>query len=160
MATYTYADLNIPESADLADLNGVSIDLSDAREMARTLQKEMGSGQLNMQLVEVYSIAIVIKYSRPFVTGVRARLGEDVLAILNAEQREAHERLRAYRDKHIAHSVNAFEENLPRANYCLERVLVEGMVSVAVMRASQVYAPWISRMSLRLQPYCSDMLLH
>lgn len=131
MATYTWVDLNIPEGALLADLNGVSIDLESAKEMAQTLLKEMESEEPNWQLVEPYSIAIAVRYSRPFVTGVRTRLGEKELSILTPEQRAAHERLRAYRDKHVAHSVNAFEENLPRANYCAERVHDEGITAVS-----------------------------
>lgn len=130
MATYTWVDLNIPEGVLLADLNGVSVDLKNAREMARTLNKEMESERPNWQLVEPYSIAIAVTYSRPFVTGVRERLGEQHLSIMTPEQRGAHERLRAYRDKHVAHSVNAFEENLPRANYCAERVQEEGITAI------------------------------
>lgn len=131
MATYTWVDLNIPEGALLADLNGVSIDLESAREMAQTLLKDMELDKPNRQLVEPYSVAIAVRYSRPFVTGVRTRLGEQDLSIFTPEQRAAHERLRAYRDKHVAHSVNAFEENVPRANFCAERVHEEGITSIS-----------------------------
>jgi hypothetical protein len=130
MATYTYVDLNIPEGALLADLNGVFVDLSSARELAETLKNEMAAERPNWQLVEPYSTAIAVRYSRPFVTGVRTRLGEEDLVVMTEAQRTAHERLRAYRDKHIAHSVNAFEDNQPRANYCLERVREEGITSI------------------------------
>jgi hypothetical protein len=41
MVTYTWVDLNIAEGALLADLNGVSADLSSARDMAGALKKEM-----------------------------------------------------------------------------------------------------------------------
>lgn len=131
MATFTWVDLDIPEGARLADLNGVSSDLESAREMAQSLLKEMESDSTNWQLVEPYSIAIVVKYSRAFVTGVRDRLGEEELSGLSIEQRTAHDRLRAYRDKHVAHSVNAFEENVPRAYYCAERVQEEGITSIS-----------------------------
>ena len=70
-------------------------------------------------------------YSRPFARGVRRRLGETDLAIFTPDQRVAHDYLRAYRDKHVAHSVNAFEENLPRARYCLERVKEEGITAIS-----------------------------
>ncbi len=130
MTTYTWADLNIPEAALLADLNGVSVDLSSARDMAELLKEALDSGSPKWEIVEPYSIAVAVRYSRPFVTGVRTRLGEKDLTIFSPEQRDAHERLRAYRDKHIAHSVNEFEENLPRANYCEERVQVEGITSI------------------------------
>jgi len=70
-------------------------------------------------------------YSRPFSEGVRLRLGEDDLTTLTPEQRSAHDHIRAYRDKHVAHSVNAFDENIPRANYCVERVREEGITGIA-----------------------------
>lgn len=130
MATYTWADLYIPEAATLADLSGISLDLRSAREFAELLAEQFGVGKTNRRLVEPLSIAITVMYSRPFVTGVRRRLGEADLAILTPQQRAAHDHIRAYRDKHVAHSVNSFEENLPRANYCLERVNQEGITSI------------------------------
>jgi hypothetical protein len=131
MATYTWADLHIPEAATLADLSGLSWDLRCAREFAELLAGEFAAEKPNWRLVEPLSIAITVMYSRPFVSGVRRRLGETDLAILTPEQRAAHDHLRAYRDKHVAHSVNAFEENLPRANYCLQRVNEEGITAIA-----------------------------
>jgi hypothetical protein len=131
MATYTYVDLTILEGARLADLNGISVDLRDACKMAKSLKNELNSKKPNWQLVEPYSIAISVKYSRAFVTGVRERLGTQDLSALSPSQREAHERLRAYRDKHVAHSVNAYEENLPRANYCAERVQQDGITAIS-----------------------------
>jgi hypothetical protein len=130
MATYTWVDLNISEGALLADLNGVSVDLRGARDLAETLKSELVAEKPNWKLVEPYSTAIVVRYSRPFVTGVRTRLGEEDLFVMTEAQRTAHERLRAYRDKHVAHSVNAFEDNQPQARYCLERVREEGITSI------------------------------
>jgi len=130
MTTHTWADLNIPEATIFADLYGVSVDLGSAKDMAQLLKDALDSGRPNWEIVEPYSIAIAVRYSRSFVTGVRTRLGEEDLTIFSPEQRNAHERLRAYRDKHVAHSVNEFEENLPRANYCEERVREEGITSI------------------------------
>ena len=131
MATYTWADLDIPESATLADLSGISWDLRCAREFAELLTGEFAAEKPNWRLVEALSIAIIVMYSRPFARSeVRRRLGEIELAILTPEQRAAHDYFRAYRNKHVAHSVNAFEENLPRANYCLERVNEEGITAI------------------------------
>ena len=113
-----------------ADLYGISVDLSDARDMANVLIREMGEERPNWQLVEPYSIAIAVKYSRCFVTGIRERLKEEALSILGSEQRQAHERIRSIRDKHIAHSINAFEENVPRANYCQERLAEDGITGI------------------------------
>ena len=49
---------------------------------------------------------------------------------LNLEQQRKHEEFIAIRGKHIAHSVNAYEENQPIARYCLERVQDEGITSI------------------------------
>lgn len=131
MAIHTYVDLKIPEGALYADLYGISVDLSTARDMANVLIKEMAEERPNWQLAEPYSIAIAVKYSRCFVTGIRERLKDEALSILSPEQRQAHERIRAIRDKHVAHSINAFEENLLRANYCLDRLADEGITGIS-----------------------------
>ena len=131
MANYTWVDLDIPEAATLADLHGVQWDLRNAREWAKSLLARRFAEPPELDLVEPLSVAVGVMYSRPFVTGVRSRLGEADLAIFTVEQRQAHDRLRSYRDKHVAHSVNAFEENYPRANYCAERVREEGITSIS-----------------------------
>lgn len=131
MANHTWVDLQIPEAAKLADLSGILWDLQRAREFAKLLAHEMSSPKPNWGLVEPLSIAVVVMYSRPFSGGVRLRLGEDDLKTLTPEQRSAHDHIRAYRDKHVAHSVNVFEENIPRANYCVERVHEEGITGIA-----------------------------
>jgi hypothetical protein len=130
MATYTWADLHIPEAKLLADLTGIQADLTRARETADQLNKLMSSEKPDWSLVEPLSIAVAVAYSRPFMSGVRTSLKDEDLSMLSREQREAHDHLRAYRDKHVAHSVNAFENNQPRAQYCAERVKEEGILSV------------------------------
>lgn len=130
MATHTWVDLHLPEAARLADLSGILWDLRQAKEFAKLLANEFGTSRPNWHLVEPLSIAATVMYSRPFSGGVRHRLGEDDLKVLTEEQRQAHDHLRAYRDKHVAHSVNPFEENIPRANYCVERVKEEGITGI------------------------------
>lgn len=131
MATHTWVDLQLDEATRLADLGGILRDIQQAREFANLLITEHRAEMPNSQLMEALSIAATVMYSRPFMGGVRQRLGENDLRIFTPEQRIAHEHLRAYRDKHVAHSVNAFEENIPRANYCVERVNEEGITSIS-----------------------------
>jgi hypothetical protein len=130
MATHTWVDLHIPEAQLLADVTGIKVDLERARDTALQLEKLMSAEKPDWTFVEPLSVAAAVAYSRPFMTGVRSRLGEDDLRTLNPIQREAHDRLRAYRDMHVAHSVNAYENNNPRAQYCLERVKEEGITGV------------------------------
>jgi hypothetical protein len=130
VGTYTSVDLHIPEARLLADLTGIQADLVRARTFAVTLEGLMRSDNPDWSLVEPLSIAVAVAYSRAFTTGVRTNLKEDDLATLTPAQRDAHQRLRAYRDKHVAHSVNAFEQNQPRAEYCVERLDSEGIAAV------------------------------
>ena len=130
MAANTFVEIDLPEAIDLADLTGIQVDLATARDFAKMLDKVFESEKPDLSLVDPLSTAILIRYSRPFVTGVRARLGEGALQHLSVPQRQKHDQLRAFRDKHIAHSVNAFEENQPVARYWIERVEEEGITSV------------------------------
>jgi hypothetical protein len=130
MAIYTWVDLRIPEAALVADLHGIAMDLQRAQEFARLLLAHFTSETTNWQLVEPLSIATAVTYARAFSGGVRHHLTEEDLKVLSDAQRESHQFLRDYRDKHIAHSVNEFEENIARANYCQERVQSEGITSI------------------------------
>lgn len=130
MATYTWVDLTIPEASLLADLHGVAADLSRAREYAELLIEQFKTQPPNWRLVEPLSTAMTVAYARAFSGGVRYHLREDDLEGLSSEQRSIHQFLRDYRDKHVAHSVNAFEENIVRANYCIERVHAEGITGI------------------------------
>lgn len=126
MATYTYVDLLIPEAELLADLVGIKLDFERAREFAHLMLMHLPAGPL----IEPLSIAATVTYFRPFSSGVRYHLGDNDLKILSPKQRRSHDYLRDYRDKHVAHSVNEFEENIPRAQYCVERVKEEGITAI------------------------------
>ena len=132
MADYTWVDLQIPEAILLSDLSGVLLDLQRARQFAEMLAVQLAAEKPNWEIVEPLSIAATVAYSRPFTGGVRTHLAEEDLEILSPEQRAAHDYLRAYRDKHVAHSVNAFEQNDVRAYYCIERVQDEGITSIGL----------------------------
>jgi hypothetical protein len=131
VATNTWVDLEIREAETLADLHGAQFDLQTARDFALLLKEQFESKHGDPRLDDPLTTAILVRYSRPFVGGVRKRLDEQTLQILSATQRAAHDRLRAFRDKHIAHSVNAFEDNVPVARYWVERVDVEGITSIS-----------------------------
>lgn len=130
MATNTFVDIDLPEASDLADLTGIRDDLHSARSFAQELKKIFEAERPNWGLVDPLSTAILVRYSRPFMTGVRKRLNKEALRALSGPQQQKHDRLRAFRDKHIAHSVNEFEENQPVARYWVERVEEEGITSV------------------------------
>lgn len=63
---------------------------------------------------------------------MRARLGEDTLTNLTLEERHLHEKFVAWRSKHIAHSVNPFEENRVVAYYNDQPVAETGIQSISL----------------------------
>lgn len=130
MATNAFVEIDIPEAQDLADLTGINIDLQMARNFASRLKEMLEKEPPDCSLVEPMTIAILIKYNRPFMSGVRLKLKEDTLKTLSPFQKAAHGQFYSWRNKHIAHSVNEFEENQPIARYWVERFDDEGFSSV------------------------------
>lgn len=130
MATNTFIEIDIPEALDLADLTGIVNDFERAKHFAIQLKEMLGKNPPDYSLVEPMTTATLVCYSRPFTSGVRRRIKENELVTLSPKQRVAHDHFRLWRDKHIAHSVNVFEENQPVARYWVERFEDEGFTSV------------------------------
>jgi hypothetical protein len=135
MATHTFVHFERPESFELARLTSIRYDLTSTVLLCDYLQTRVGAsptGRLDPELTDAFSTAIVIRYNRAFgVTGIRHGLRKKDLDILSKEQRAAHMRLYLLRNRHYAHSVNAFEDTRVQARYCLERVDEEGITSVS-----------------------------
>ena len=130
MAIHAFVEFEMPEAEVFSDLTGIRYDLESARSLARKFQSVMEGKKPDYELVDALTTAILVRYSRPFSEGVRRRMTEDALDSLSEDQRRKHERFRDFRDKHIAHSVNAFEENQPIARYVEGREHSEGVYSV------------------------------
>jgi len=131
MATNTFVEIDIPEAVDLADLTGVRNDFDKSKRFAIYLKGMFERNPADFSLAEPMTIAILIIYNRPFTKGVRHWNREEDIKNLSTEHREAHNRFRFWRDKHITHSVNPFEDNQPIARYWVERFDDEGFTSVS-----------------------------
>jgi hypothetical protein len=134
MATYRYVDVDLDDARLLADLNGTRLDLKSVLSLAKYLQDRFSAGDLGLEIVDAFSTAILVRYSRPFMKGVREQLGENILQDLTEPQRKLHEKFIAWRNKHIAHSVNPFEDNRVVAYFNEETVLTEGIQSISVQQ--------------------------
>lgn len=97
------------EAQQLADLTAIFRDLKFVREVLQRLLRLLDENSEDHVLIQSYWTAGLIAYVRCFATGVRFGLREDVF-----KQREGavevHQFVRGLRDKHIAHSVNPFEQ--------------------------------------------------
>lgn len=134
MATHTFVHFEHLEAFELARLTSIREDLISTLALCSYLETQVSespNGWPASEVTDAFSTAIIIRYNRAFVTGTRHGLRNGELAILSDEQRAAHEHFRALRDKHFAHSVNAFEDTRVQARYCLERVEEEGITSVS-----------------------------
>ncbi len=161
MATNTWVPLRIVEGVALADLTGIQIDLKRAIEFAQRLQKAFANETYD--LVEVLSIAALVAYARSFKSGVRQRLNREALRVLTSDQRRVHDYLIDIRDKHVAHSVNAFEESIPTARYWLERVKDEGITSIGCFHTRIASLSWadaadLIEIAMVLKAYVSEAI--
>lgn len=112
MASWGPRLVDSPAATKLADLAGAKYDLETAIAFCEELQVVDSASPTGRVLADALSTAIAIRYSRSFTTGVRTRLTDDVVSGLPDYLRAVHDILRVVRDKHVAHSVNALEENL------------------------------------------------
>ena len=134
MATHTFVYFEHEEAAELARLQSIKFDLQSTVQLCEFFEEQCAQsayGYAGSEITDAFSTAILVRYSRAFVSGVRRGIGSVVVENLPPEQRENHQRIRAFRDKHIAHSVNAFESTRVQARYCLERVEQEGITGVS-----------------------------
>ncbi len=130
MGTNVFVEIDTPEASLLADYTGIQYDLSSAQEFARMLLAERTKERPNWSLAPPLTIAVMVQYARSFATGVRMPIANEILARLTPEQLTKHKRFLEIRNKHVAHSVNTFEESRPVARYWVERVKEEGISDI------------------------------
>jgi len=104
--------IDTAEAREVADLAGSVKDIETAFELCRRLVVVFEASPVDVALVGALSTSIVIRYARSFNRAVRAGLPKELVDQLSPEQQELHQGICALRDKHVAHSVNDFEENI------------------------------------------------
>ena len=111
MPTWSPRLVTSAEAATLADLAGAKYDLETAIGFCSKLEAVELRSPDALVLIDALSTAITVRYARCFTTGVRSKLDADVVNALPSNLRPLHEFLLLIRDKYVAHSVNALEEN-------------------------------------------------
>ncbi len=113
MATWRYVDFSRPEAQRLADLNGIDFDLQSVVEYCDLfLSKEYPAPSIEeSRVMTAVCVAAVVTYGRTMTTGVRSGITLEQIRELPAHLQDAHQYFKDFRDKFIAHSVNALEEN-------------------------------------------------
>jgi len=138
MAVWRFVNLDIKEAQLLADLTGVLRDLEATEAICDSLLGELqklGESQKSLwdlRMLEALSAAALVRYARSFGSGVRAQTPESVFKGLSEGQAADHKWFMDLRDKYIAHSVNAFEENQVVAYLMPEERGPRGVSSISV----------------------------
>lgn len=116
----------IPAAARLASLAGIKSDLEQVITYCdRMIERDAGAHlkktpfdivgfttPLDFVDWEALSTAACISYAKCLSSGVRQSLDSNLLSIAGRELKTLHDFAINVRNKHIAHSVNSFEENL------------------------------------------------
>jgi len=103
-------EINFDEAKILADLGAIVQDLGSTIKICSRLKKMLKEGSKDSLLIESLWTTALIKYSRCFKSGKRFGLDESILDGLKGEPHKVHKLYLNMRDKHIAHSVNPFEQ--------------------------------------------------
>jgi hypothetical protein len=104
------ADVDFPEAKCLADLASILRDLQVTVETCKRVVDLLDSEKPDSIEIEGLWSAALIRYIRCFAFGKRYGLNEDVFEGLNGDPIGAHRWYKNMRDKHIAHSVNPYEQ--------------------------------------------------
>lgn len=109
----TYWGVPIPEldTKRLADYFGIQRDLESVVALCKRICEQSGQQPRDSQLLDALTVAAAIRYGRCFDNSARERIPNEVLDELDPQTRSLPEAFRALRNKHVAHSVNPFEEN-------------------------------------------------
>lgn len=101
----------VPEAAWYASLIGIQSDLNGVIEYCDYLLNNEVATKRDFVLWEGLCSAAVVRYARCFASGVRERLPQSLVEDADPKLRAFHEYIIELRNKHVAHSVNPFEEN-------------------------------------------------
>jgi hypothetical protein len=104
------ADVDFPEAKRLADIASILRDLQATRETCKRLMDLLDSQDKDSILLEGLWSAALVRYTRCFAFGKRYGLTEEVFDGLEGDPVGTHRWYKSMRDKHVAHSVNPYEQ--------------------------------------------------
>lgn len=104
------AEVDYKEAKELADLISIYHDLSYAEEALKCLLQLLSDHSKNNIVMQSLWTAALVAYVRCFSRGKRFGLSENIFKGLAGDPIGCHKYYKNLRDKHIAHSVNPFEQ--------------------------------------------------
>lgn len=104
------ANVDFPEAKRLADIASILRDLQATRETCNRVMQLLDESDQDPILLEGLWSAALVRYVRCFASGKRYGLSEDVFEGLQVDPVGTHQWYKNLRDKHVAHSVNPYEQ--------------------------------------------------
>lgn len=104
------AKVDYEEAKKLADLGAIVQDLGFTMKTCSQLKKLLKEKSQDSLLIESMWIAALTRYARCFASGKRFGLSASIFDGLKGEPHKVHKMYIDLRNKHIAHSVNPFEQ--------------------------------------------------
>jgi len=103
-------EVDYPEARKLADVHSILQELKSVMETCMRLRELLKEDPKDWLLMESLWTAALLRYSRCFASGKRHGLSEDIYKDLPGDAVGVHQLYENLRNKHIAHSVNPFEQ--------------------------------------------------
>jgi len=104
------AEVDFEEARMLADLGAITQDLGSVMKTCSKLKVLLEENSQDNFLIENLWTSALIRYARCFASGKRYGLNETIFKELQGEALKVHNMYMDLRNKHIAHSVNPFEQ--------------------------------------------------
>jgi hypothetical protein len=139
------AELDTPAATRLADLVSVLDDLTYCADCCVRLEGILKDGPEDVLLQRALWISALVAYARCFASGVRVGIAPDVYREVDGDPLSAHQAHMDMRNKHIAHSVNAFEQ-------------VKVGVVLAPLSADKRGVEGVARLSMAFQHGSADVV--
>ena len=134
------ADVKFSEAKRLADLASILRDLQATVETCKRVVALLDSEEKDTVLLEGLWSAALVRYVRCFAFGKRYGLTEDVFEGLNGDPIGAHRWYKNIRDKHVAHSVNPYEQLRVGVILSPERSKQRKIIGVTTLSESYICA--------------------
>lgn len=138
MENHPISKLEFAQAKALAEAAAIFQDLEFVIRAAKKLSDLLKAGEPDQVIARSLFTAALVAYVRCFSSGKRAVLTSDIYESLQGEPIACHNQYKDTRDKHIAHSVNPFEEMMVGAVLSPLEAATHEVEHVACLTASLI----------------------
>ncbi len=138
MENHPISKLEFTQAKALSEATAIFQDLGFVVQATKKLSALLKAGEPDQVIARSLFTAALVSYVRCFSSGKRSVLTPEIYAPLQGEPIACHNLYKDTRDKHIAHSVNPFEEMLVGAVLSPFEAAIREVEGVACLTASLI----------------------